>query len=214
MESETDESLVTYMGFLDEEPETAEAAAGELFRRHSRKMTAWCIKSFLLYRQNHEELVQFTFAKAMKGAKAFIPRLAQHSDAAEKTKHIKCWLYRILRRTCIDAHRSEFLERTERADIDVDKVEVILDPPDAEATEAPPSRRVELVRQFAAELEEPDRAILYNAQQYCDAATGETVMPESVLEELCAELGLNQISLRTRRHRLLKRLERYIVDNE
>lgn len=214
MENETDESLITYMGFHEEERETAEAAAGELFRRHSRKMTAWCVKGFLLYRQNHEELVQISFAKALNGAKAFLPRLAKRAEPAEKTKHIKCWLYQILRRTCIDAHRSESLEREHRFEIEVDKVEVILDSPDAEAAETPPNHRVEMTRQFAATLEEPDQAIFYNTMQYYDPATGGTVMPESVLDELCAELNLTPISLRTRRSRLLTRLHRYIVENE
>ena len=214
MENETDESLITYMGFYAEERETATAATAELFRRHSRKMTAWCIKNFLLYRQNHEELVMLTFEKALNGAAAFLPTLTRHAEPAEKTKHIQCWLYQILRRTCIDAHRSESAEREQRSEIEVDRVEIILDPQDSEIAEVPSSRRVELTRQFVETLDDRSQAIFYNTMQYYDPNSGTTIMPESVLIELCDELSLNPISLRTRRSRLLTRLKQFIVENE
>jgi DNA-directed RNA polymerase specialized sigma24 family protein len=214
MENETDESLVTYMGFHAEERETAEAAAGELFRRHSRKLTAWCTKNFLLYKQNHEELVQHVFKKALKGAKAFLPQLAEHVEPAQKTKVIKCWLYLILKHLCIDAWHSEDLEREARANVDVENIQAILDTPDSEAAEIPTSRRIELTRQFVGGLNERDQAILFNTMQFYAPGVEETVMPESVLNDLCKELSLNPISLRTQRCRLLKRLRQHIIENE
>jgi DNA-directed RNA polymerase specialized sigma24 family protein len=215
MENEPDESLITYMGFCEEEPETAQAAAGELFRRYSRKMTAWCVRSFLLYRQNHDELVKQTFAKALKGAQAFAPRLAQQADPAKKTRHLKFWLYCILKRLCIDAQRSEHLERDERSGVDVETVEmIVLDPPDDEAGEAPTYRRAELVREFTAGLPKHDQAILYNTMQYYDRGTGQVIMPKPVLTVLCDELGLTRVSLRTKRCRLLQDMRQYIREKE
>jgi DNA-directed RNA polymerase specialized sigma24 family protein len=215
MENETDESLITYMGFYEEERATAEAAVGELFRRHSRKMTAWCVKGFLLYRQNHEDLVKETFRKALKGAKKFASRLAKQSDAVAKTDHIKFWLYCILKRTCIDARRSEHFEHDERSEVDVESVEmVVLDPPDDEVGEAPSDRRADLARQFVAEQEAPDQAILYNTMQYYDRGSGQVVMPKAVLEALCDELQVSRVSLRTKRCRLLQDMGQYMLENE
>lgn len=215
MKKETDESLVTYMGFNDDEPATAEAAAGELFRRHSNKMTAWCAKSFLLYRQNHEDLVKKTFQKALRAAKNF-PSLRPTLSDAEKTRHIKFWLYCILKNVCIDAHRSEQAEREERCEVEVETVAemVAIDPVDTEAAEPPTSRRVELIRAFIDDLASHDQAILYNTMQYYDRRTGQTVMPKAVLDVLCAELGMTKISLRTQRSRLLERMKQYVLENE
>lgn len=215
MENETDESLITYMGFYEEECETAQAAAGELYRRYSRKMTGWCIRSFLLYRQNHEELVKQTFDKALKGARAFAPRLAKQADPAAKTRHLKFWLYCILKNLCIDTQRSEHLERDERSGVDVESVEmIVLDPPDDEAGDIPSDRRAELVREFTAELPKHDQAILYNTMQYYDRGTGQVIMPKPVLTALCAELGLTRVSLRTKRCRLLQDMRQFILENE
>jgi RNA polymerase sigma factor (sigma-70 family) len=215
MENETDESLVTYMGFNDDEPAVAEAAAGELYRRYSRKMTAWCARSFRLYRQNHEDLVKKTFQKALRAAKRFGP-LGRNLSDADKTRHIKFWLYCILKNVCIDAHRSEKAEREERCGLDVENVEdvVALDPADTEAAEPATHRRAELIRAFVASLAPHDQAILYNTMQYYDRRTGQTVMPKAVLETLCAELGMTKISLRTQRSRLLERMRQYVLENE
>lgn len=215
MENETDESLITYMGFHKEERETAESAVGELYRRHSRKMTAWCAKSFLLYRQDHEDLVKRTFKKALSGAREFSPQLAAQADAEAKTRHIKFWLYCILKNTCIDARRSERLEREQRSGVDVETVEmIILDPPESDPGEAPKIRRVELVDQFAVGLTDQDQAILYNTMQFYDRGTGQVIMPKSVLDDLCAELNMTRISLRTKRCRLLQDLRQFILENE
>ena len=213
MESETDESLITFMGFHEEERETAESAAGELYRRYSRKMTAWCAKNFLLYRQDHEDLVKRTFKKALSGARAFSPRLAAQANADAKTKHIKFWLYCILKNTCLDARRSERLEREQRSGADVETVEMsTLDPPEADSGESPTIRRVELVHQFAVGLNDRDQAILYNTMQF--RGTGQVIMPKSILDDLCAELGMTRISLRTKRCRLLQDLRQFILENE
>lgn len=215
MQDETDESLVTYMGFSDDEPAVAEDAAAELYRRHSRKMTAWCAKSFLLYRQNHEELVMKTFQNALRAAKDFEPLPKALSDD-DKTNQIKLWLYRILKNACIDAHRSEATERKERCGVEVETVAdtVALDPVDSEVAEPATPGRVDLVRDFIASLPSHDQAILYNTMQYYDRRTGQTVMPKAVLDNLCAELGMTKISLRTQRSRLLERLRQYVLENE
>lgn len=215
MQDETDESLVTYMGFNDDEPSVAEEAVAELYRRHSKKMTAWCAKSFLLYRQNHDDLVKKTFQKALRAAKTFGP-LAKSLSDADKTKHIKFWLYCILKNVCIDAHRSEAAEREERSGVEVESVaeSVTLDPVDPEAPEPATPRRVDLIRAFIASLPPHDQAILYNTMQYYDRRTGQTVMPKTVLETLCTELGMTKISLRTQRSRLLERMRQYVLENE
>jgi RNA polymerase sigma factor (sigma-70 family) len=214
MENETDESLVTYMGFFEEERETAEAAVGELYRRHSKMMTAWCIRNFHLYHQSHEEMVQITFKKALMAAKRFTP-LPKAKPDDEKTRYVKFWLYCILKNTCIDAQRSERFERGARVEVDVEQTAaVVLDPPDEAPAEAPSAHRVELIRQFMATLTPHDQAILYNTMQYYDRHTGQTIMPKPILEELIAELDMTKISLRTQRSRLLERMRLYVLENE
>jgi DNA-directed RNA polymerase specialized sigma24 family protein len=215
MEDESDESLVTYMGFHEEEPESAESAVGELFKRHSRKMTAWCRATFLLYRQNHEDLVKRTFEKALKGAAAFVSKLVKQNDDAAKTRHIKFWLYCILKRTCIDAQRSEKFERAHRSDVDVETVQMVaLDPDDTGPGDVPTELRIELVHNFITDQKTNDQAILYNTMQYYDCATGQAIIPKSVLKALCEELEMTTVSLRTKRCRLLQSLHEYIVENE
>lgn len=215
MQDETDESLVTYMGFFDEEPAVAEEAVAELYRRHSKKMTAWCAKNFLLYRQNHEDLVRKTFQNALRAAKKFGP-LAKSLSDADKTKHIKFWLYCILKNACIDAHRSEATEREERCGVEVESVAevVALDAVDTEVAEQATHRRIGLIRAFVASLQPHDQAIFYNTMQYYDRRTGQTIMPRAVLETLCAELGMKKVSLRTQRSRLLERMRQYVLENE
>jgi DNA-directed RNA polymerase specialized sigma24 family protein len=160
-------------------------------------------------------LVKKTFHKALRAAKKFGP-LAKALSETEKTKHIKFWLYCILKNICIDAHRSEAAEREERCGVEVETVAdtVALDPVDPEAPEPATSGRVDLVRDFIASLPPHDQAILYNTMQYYDRRTGQTVMPKTVLDSLCTELGMTKISLRTQRSRLLERMRQYVLENE
>ncbi|MFA5263336.1 MAG: hypothetical protein WC378_05880 [Opitutaceae bacterium] len=214
LEKESDVSLVILMGNMTEQPVLAERAVGELYRRHARKMIGFCAGSFLLYRQNHEELVQRTFQKALRGA-AKKARDFQSGDTAQATtRHVKLWLYRILKRTCIDARRAETLEREQRGEADLERVAVVVYDPVGEPGEAPTPRRVELVRAFARGLNDRDQAILYNTQQFYDPSTGETSMPENIHAALLKEFAMSESTLRTQRFRLLKRLHQYILQNE
>jgi len=215
MKDETDESLITLMGFIDDERDTAEAAAGELFRRYSPRMTIWCAKAFLIHHQNHEELVMKTFANALNGAKAFAPQLAKHADPVAKITHIKLWLYRILKNVCIDAQRSEHLERELRSAVDVGKVKTIaLDPPDDVPAEEPTNRRIDLVREFIARSDPLARAILINTMQYYDCGSGQVIVPKPMLDDLCRKFGLTRVYLRTKRCRLHHELHEFILQNE
>src|SRR6185369_11959629 len=123
IEQESDVSLVMLMGSsLGSQPQLAERAAAELYRRHARKMIAFCADSFLLYRQNHEELVQLTFKKAMQASAKKARALREGASNKATTQHVKFWLYRILKFTCIDARRAEQSEREQRDDFDVERV--------------------------------------------------------------------------------------------
>lgn len=215
MQDETDEALVVYMGFKDDEPIIAEEAVAELFRRHSKKMNAWCAKCFLLCLQNHEDLVMLTFQKALDAAKTFKP-LAKSLSNTDKTVHVKAWLYSILRNLCIDAYRSEAAEREERSGVEIETVAdvIVIDPVDSEEAEPVTPRRVDLVHEFITSLSARDQAILYNTMQYYVPSTGQTNMPKAILQDLCSELGMTKVSLKTQRFRLLERLKEYIVKHE
>jgi RNA polymerase sigma factor (sigma-70 family) len=212
MAGETDASLVTYMAFYPEERAAAEAAAAELFRRHSGKMTAWCAKSFWLFRQNHEELVHSTFLKALKGAGAFATRL-EKVPAENRTKQIKFWLYCILKNICIDARRSEETERNERSGFSIDEVggeQIALDEADTGSASLPDDHTITLIREFIAALPARDQAIMYNTMQFYDRRSGSTIMPKEILNDLCSELGMTKTSLKTQRFRLLDRLQQHV----
>ena len=207
-------SLVILMGQLSEQPQLAEEAAAELYRRHARKMVGFCTDSFILYQQNHEELVQRTFQKALRGA-AKKAREFQSGDASQSTiRHVKLWLYRILKRTCIDARRAESVEREQRRDADMDLVPGIIYDPEAKPGESPTPRRVELVREFTHALNERDQAILYNTMQFYDPSTDATVVPETIQRSLLEEFDMSESTLRTQRFRILKRLNKYIQKND
>jgi RNA polymerase sigma factor (sigma-70 family) len=216
MNNETDASLITYMAFYAEETPLAESAATELYRRHSRKMTAWCIKSFWLCRQNHEELVQQTFIKALKGANSFASQLESVPEE-KKTSSIKFWLYCILKNLGIDARRSEQNERNQRCEGGIDVIEdaqIVFCEPTNDVAAIPDSRRIGFIGDFIATLPTRDQAIMYNTMQFYDRQTRSTIMPKVILNELCAELGMTKTSLKTQRFRLLDRLRQYLVENE
>ncbi len=214
LDKESDVSLVVLMGKHAQQPLLAERAAGELLRRHGRKMTAFCAGSFLLYRQNHEELVLRTFKKALRSAARKTREFEAAGLSNVTTGQVKLWLYKILKRLCIDAYRAETLEREQRDDVDLERVASVVYEPEGTPGEPPTSRRIELVREFMQQLGDRDRAILHNTMQFYDPSTDATSVPEEIHAAILKEFGMSEATLRTQRFRLLKRLRDYIEKNE
>jgi DNA-directed RNA polymerase specialized sigma24 family protein len=214
VETETDASLVRLMAQQAERPELAEDAVLELYRRHARRMTAACVKAFALYQQNHEELVRLAFEKALRDAPRKATQLRPDQPDEAHATHIKHWLYCILKRTCLDARRGEASERAERSEQDVASVPaVVLDPPDEEAAQAPEPRWMQLVRDFIASCPDRDQKILYNTIQFRDRITGQTSVPQDILNVLLKETKMKEGALRTRRLRLIDRMVQYVHRN-
>jgi DNA-directed RNA polymerase specialized sigma24 family protein len=214
VEKETDASLVRLMAQQAGRPELAEDAVAELYRRHARRMTAACIKAFALYHQHHEELVRLAFEKALRDAPRKATQLRRDLSDESHATHIKCWLYCILKRTCLDARRGEASERAERSDQDVTSVPAVaFDPPDAEPTQPPEPRWMQLVRDFISSCSDRDQKILYNTIQFRDRITGQTSVPQDILDVLLKETKMKEGALRTRRLRLMDRMVQYVHRN-
>jgi hypothetical protein len=161
-----------------------------------------------LLNQPAEHFVNETFIRAFNSAKNFI--LNPATPPAKVTMVVKRWLYNILRNVWIDSFRST-PSQSGKPDTKGEGVFVLCDPAAQQAT---PSRRLLLVENFLASLQEDERVLLTMTGSFFDLTKNCVEIPDDVVEPLCRAMGLTRSSLRVRRKRLLEDLKNYIVANE
>lgn len=102
---------------------------------------------------------------------------------------------------------------TRRGEVDAtgESVFVLCDPA---SDQSPPSRRLTLVENFLANLEENERVLLTMTGSFYDLESKCVRIPDEIVEPLCKSMGLTRTSLRVRRLRLLEDLKAHLVANE
>lgn len=198
-----DAELVEFMAVGDQE------ACTMLYQRHSREMSAWLefkVKNLL----NHpaEHFVNETFIRAFNSAPSFV--LSPSVPPEKITVVVKRWLYNILRNVWIDSFRTTPSQKG-KLDTTGEGVFVLCDPV---AQQTAPSRRLSLVENFLANLQEDERVLLTMTGSFFDLTKMCVEIPDDVVEPLCHAMGLTRSSLRVRRKRLMEDLKSYIMANE
>lgn len=215
LETEPDESLITFMALQDEDLDLAQRACEELYRRHARLLVGWCMKNRReTYGRDATELVNLTFERAFRAAHRY--RAPTGLDERSRTHHVVAWLFQILGNAYLDSRRAESREPFRRDDTEdgdhllVNACEPVAFP---DAGRVPPVRR-NLVLRYLDSLEGLDRAILVATAECWSPTASRTELPPHVRRALCVEFGITENTLRVRRHRALERLRLFILNEE
>lgn len=210
--SADDLDLLLRMTYRDENREDAEAALAEFFRRYQTTLLGFAEKSgFRALGWNPEDFVLQTFEKAFEKAGSF---KAPSGLSSEKLRlKIQSWLFQIAKNEFLMQFRKP--ERRQEAPTEKEREE-------AEAQIPLPEKSAErfdlqalqgkkaAVRTFLETLPQTDREMLEISMNFYDFKTGKTHIPDDILEGLADSMGTTPESIKTKRGRLLRKLEEYL----
>ena len=219
MEADPDADLITWMALRDEDENLAFRALEILYRRHGPLLLGWCEQKMgNIFGDTAEDFVNATFKKAFDRAETF--HCPPETPPEEQTKRVCGWLFRILENLVKDSFKAETREREFRTGevetSEFPKTEDFKFPvEDGDQQEHVPSRRVVLVREFLDnKISADDRDLLELTERFFDFGKGEPDIDPDLLKAVCQKMNLTPSGLRSRRKRLIERLQQYIEDNE
>lgn len=207
--TDTDADLLGYMGMG--EPEHARAAWGEFYTRNVEylyALTCRCYGEQLGGEQGAEDLVADTFQKVFHWAGKHATEAGaldgfQGGSPEHVRRRVRGWLGKIA-----ENHFKELLRGTEREPGELEAPENHSSPEPLQ--EATPEAKERLARLEASlqGLSSEDQEALRVCQPWYDDDTGTYTFGPGEAEELASSLGITVDTLRQRRYRARKRLEK------
>jgi RNA polymerase sigma factor (sigma-70 family) len=207
-----DLDLLLRMTFKDENREDAEAALAEFFRRYQTPLFGFAKSSgFRALGWNPEDFVLRTFEKAFEKAGSF---KAPSGLTPENLRlKIQSWLFQIAKNEFLMEFRKP--ERKQEAPTEKEQEEAETQVP---LPEKAPKRfdlnalqtKKAAVRTFLEALPETDKEMLVISMNFYDFKTGKAHIPNNILEGLANAMGTTLESIKTKRARLLRKLEEYL----
>jgi len=207
-----DLDLLLRMTFKDENREDAEAALAEFFRRYQTTLLAFAEKNgFRALGWSPDDFVLRTFERAFEKAGSF---KAPSGLSPEKLRlKTQAWLFQIAKNEFLMEYRRP--ERKQEAPTRKEQEE-------AEAQALLPEKAPErfdlralqskkaAVRTFLEALPEADSEMLVISMNFYDFKTGKAHIPDDILAGLANSMGTTPESIKTKRGRLLRKLEEYL----
>ena len=210
--SADDLDLLLRMTCKDENREDAEAALAEFFRRYQTTLLSFAKSGgFRVLGWNPEDFVLRTFEKAFEKAGSFNAPSGLSPDKLRLK--IQAWLFQIAKNEFLMEFRRP--ERKQEAPTEKEREE-------AEAQISLPEKAPErfnlqaiqgkkaAVRTFLEALPETDREMLVISMNFYDFKTGKVHIPDDILEGLADSMGTTPESIKTKRARLLRKLEEHL----
>ena len=210
--SADDMDLLLRMTFKDENREDAEAALAEFFRRYQTTLIGFAEKSgFRALGWSPDDFVLRTFEKAFEKAGSFGAPSGLPPDKLRLK--IQAWLFQIAKNEFLMAFRKP--ERKQEAPTEKERTEAEAQVP---LPEKSPERfdvqalqgKKAAVRTFLDALPEADREMLVISMNFFDFKTGKVHIPDDILKGLAESMGTTPESIKTKRGRLLRKLEEYL----
>lgn len=210
--SADDIDLLLRMTFKDENREDAEAALAEFFCRYQTTLLGFAEKSgFRALGWNPDDFVLRTFEKAFEKAGSF--RAPADLPPDKLRLKIQAWLFQIAKNEFL----MEFRKPERKLEAPTEK-ECMEAEEQAPLPEKSPERfdlqtlqgKKAAVRTFLDAMPEADREMLVISMNFYDFKTGKVHLPDDILEGLAESMGTTPESIKTKRGRLLRKLEDYL----
>ena len=210
--SADDMDLLLRMTFKDENREDAEAALAEFFRRYQTTLLGFAEKSsFRALGWSPDDFVLRTFEKAFEKAGSFGAPSGLPPDKLRLK--IQAWLFQIAKNEFLMEFRKP--ERKQEAPTEKERAEAEAQAP---LPEKSPERfdvqalqgKKAAVRTFLDAMPEADREMLVISMNFYDFKTGKAHIPDDILKGLAESMGTTPESIKTKRGRLLRKLEEYL----
>lgn len=210
---ETDDiSLLLMMGDKHNDPDSAEMALREFFRRYQAPLLFFAERSgFLALGWAPDDFVLLTFERAYHKIHLFDPPSGLPPE--ELGLKIKSWLFQVAKNEFLMEFRKP--QRKQEAPTLEELAE-------EEKKAALPKKVMErfsfnqiqekkaAVRTFLEGLPKPDRELLVISMNFYDFQARKVIIPEDILDGLADSMGTTPESIKTKRARLMRRLEEYI----
>ena len=208
--SADDMDLLLRMIFKDENREDAEAALAEFFRRYQTTLLGFAENSgFRALGWSPDDFVLRTFEKAFEKAGSF---RAPSGLSPEKLRFkIQAWLFQIAKNEFLMEFRRP--ERKQEAPTAKEREEEPALPeksPERFDLQALQSKKA-AVRTFLESLPETDREMLIISMNFYDFKTSKAHIPDDILAGLAKAMSTTPESIKTKRGRLLQKLEEYLA---
>ena len=210
--SADDLDLLLRMTCKDENREDAEAALAEFFRRYQTTLLGFAKSGgFRVLGWNPEDFVLRTFEKAFEKAGSFNAPSGLSPDKLRLK--IQAWLFQIAKNEFLMEFRRP--ERKQEAPTEKEREEAEAQislaekAPERFDLQALQSKKA-AVRTFLEALPEADREMLVISMNFYDFKTGKAHIPDDILEGLADSMGTTPESIKTKRARLLRKLEEHL----
>jgi RNA polymerase sigma factor (sigma-70 family) len=161
----------------------------------------------LIGRDGVKDLVQEAFMKAFNGAATFSH--AENCDAQAQVGKSRGWLARIVENLIRDRFRGQ-AEVCLTDEFDIERLPS--DPGEASESNAPKSRRLELLESGFRLLTELEQTILRETMFWWRPDQIHQHMPHAALSQLSQQTGKSSANIRQIRVRAIKKLEVYVND--
>ncbi len=208
--SDSDEDLLLYMSWQEDDSGGARAAFEEFHRRHVKYLFAVCLRAYGddLGHDGVADLVQETFWRVYKKASLFNPLNLEDQDRARR--RVRAWMAKIANRLVLDGSRKE--ARHVRLLTDdhgrIDQIEF------KENSCRELSEEEQLVRRAMNEvLNERERAVVEAFASYYDPESDHQKPPKGLIDDLCRRIGTTSENVRQLRRRGLAKLEEFVAAN-
>ncbi len=210
---ETDDiSLLLMMGDKSNNPEAAEIALNEFFRRYQRPLLYFAKRNgFRALGWGPDDFVTRTFQKAYAKIHLFDPTPGLSQEDIELEIH--CWLFEIAKNEFL----MEFRKPARKHEAPVEK-ELAEEQNKTSLPETATERfsfeqlkeKKAAVRTFLDGLSEPDRELLVISMNFYDFQARKSIIPEDILDGLASSMGTTPENIKTKRARLMRKLKEHI----
>lgn len=214
MESESDEDLLIFMSMSGSDVTTAKEAWNVFYKRHCEYLFRSCrrvLYKFLSARYEYreiedmaKELVEETMIKVFDGAETYRPNGSKDPDLMRL--QIQAWLGKIAQNAVVDWLRTGNYESGVDGLNDIENTE----DDTVDDAETPSSPLHDCVRKILDALLDEERMIVLASLQFYNPQKDSSRLSKEESRRLTQTLGCTQDSLRQKRRRVYRQLEKEI----
>jgi RNA polymerase sigma factor (sigma-70 family) len=209
LSAETDDDLLVYITWKQDDPAVACEAWAEFYRRHVNYLFGVCYQSFgntLKSRDRVADLVTDTFKRVYEHADSFKPSGIKDPEAMRK--RVRAWLGTIARRLFLDRLPATD-DRPAECQLEQDHWQNIAQPEAPDDSDNPLIAAVKMA--FQKVLTQREQEVMRVTLHWYDPSSDHQRLPNEVAAELAKHLGTTPENLRKIRERALAKLKDEII---
>jgi len=206
MESESDEDLLLYMGMKNDDPDEAQLACTEFYRRHKRYLLYICVNACRLLPDPYQDgmdLMSATFYKVYEKADSFIP-LDNGSDD-DRRRYMLAWVGTIAQNILIDGSRAD---KAPEVVVSLEDLNEEL-PFNNEKPELSPNAKL-VIKAVEEVLNEKERMVILLQYNWYEVGKPNQRLPNGVCEEIAESIGSTKQNVRQIHSRAKQKIKQYM----